>query len=123
MTAKTKFANGQSPFEPKKAPKPKPAPRPRTPLDLGGIEKCSDPYDHVRVVKQQKYDALFAGVNEGDCFKVPGGEAERSALARALRVYLERRGIEGIVRQNGRCEDGIGRVWLLKIVGRKGVVQ
>jgi len=115
-TAKTQFA-GRNPFQPK------PAPKPRTPLDLGGIEKCRDPYDHVRVVKQQKYDALFAGIKEGDCFRVSGGPAERGALARALRVYLESNGIEGIVRQNGRTEDGIGRVWLVKIVGRKGVVQ
>ena len=109
---KTKFA-GHSPFEPK------PEPKPRTPVDLSIVEKCRDPYLPERVVKRQKYEELFAGVKEGDCFRVHGGPDERTALARALRVYLDKQSIEGIVRQNGRTEDGIGRVWLVKVVDRK----
>ena len=108
---KTKFA-GRSPFVPKPV-------RTRTPLDLAGVQKCRDPYKPERVVKKQKYDQLFAGVQEGDCFRVAGGSAELSALARALRLYLKRAGIDGVVRQQGRTEDGIGRVWLVKVVDRK----
>lgn len=110
-STQTTFA-GKNPFVPK------PAPSQYKPLDISGIEKTRDPYAPDRVVKCQKYDELFSGVQEGDCFRVPGGEKERSALARALRVYLQRKGIDGIVRQNGRTEDGIGRVWLVKIVGK-----
>jgi hypothetical protein len=108
----TKFA-GRNPF------KPKPEPKPRTPLDLARVVKCRDPYKPDRVVKEHKYKQLFAGVEEGDCFRVTGGSTELSALARALRLYLKKHGIDGIVRQQGRTEDGIGRVWLVKVVDRK----
>lgn len=112
MTA-TKFAKGKSPFKPKE-------PRTHKPVDIGIIEKCNDPYTHERKSQQSKYDELFAGVKEGDCFRVYGGHEERTALARALRVYLQKNGINGLVRQNGRTEDGIGRVWFFKDLGRKG---
>ena len=92
--------------------------RQHTPLDLAAVVKCRDPYKPERVINKHKYDELFAGVQEGDCFRVPGGDRERSALARALRVYLKRIGVEGIVRQEGRTEDGVGRVWLVKVINR-----
>lgn len=96
----------------------------RTPLDLGKVQKTRAPYRPSRVVNQHKYDQLFAGVKEGDCFELPGGESlELTALARALRVHLKRHGIEGIVRQQGRTEDGIGRVWLVKIVKRQHLLE
>lgn len=114
INARTKL--GPSPF-PGKALKPKQVKRP---LQLDNVTKCRDPYTAERVIRQHKYDQLFAGVREGDCFRIQGDAVARSALARALRGYLKRNGIEGIVRQSGRTEDGIGRVWLVKIVKRPG---
>lgn len=111
LNARTKL--GTSPF-PGKAPKVKKA------LDLSGIVKCRDQYRPERVITQHKYDAMFAGLREGDCFRVPGGSCELSAFSRALRCYLKREGIDGIVRQQGRTDDGIGRVWLVKIIRRRG---
>ena len=108
----TQFARGKSPF----APKVKAA---RIDLDLSIVEKCSDPYNPERASQQAKYDELFAGVKEGDCFRVHGGNKERTALARALRVYLDRNKIKGLVRQNGRTKDGIGRVWFFKELDKK----
>lgn len=107
---------GPAPF-PGKQPKPKQVKRP---LALDKVTKCRDPYQAERVVRQHKYDELFAGVREGDCFRVDGDSVALSALARALRGYLVRQGIEGIVRQSGRTDDGIGRVWLVKIIKRNG---
>lgn len=110
---KTKFAKGNTPFEPRKKPV-------RKDIDLSIVEKCSDPYMPERKSVQSKYEELFAGVKEGDCFRVHGGNDERTALARALRVYLEKSGIKGLVRQNGRTDDGIGRVWFYKDLSKKG---
>ena len=98
--------------------KPANQPHVKRPVDLSIVTKCRDPYQPQRVVRQHKYDELFQGVREGDCFRVNGDAVARSALARALRLYLKRQGIEGIVRQEGRTDDGIGRVWLVKIVQR-----
>ncbi len=103
---------GAAPF-PGKAPKPK---REKKEIDLSGIEKCRDPYAPERIVNQHKYDAIFAGLAEGDCFRVPGGSKELSAFSRGLRCYMKRIGMNGIVRQQGRTADGIGRVWLLKVL-------
>lgn len=108
MTA-TKF--GKSPFPGKVTPQP----AKKKSVDLAGIEKCRDPYTPERVINKHKYDQLFEGIKEGDCFKVPGGDRERSALSRALRLYLKRHNIDGIVRQEGRTADGIGRVWLIRV--------
>lgn len=118
MTMKTdiKTKLGPAPF-PGKEPKPKQIKRP---LALGRVTKCRDPYQAERVVRQHKYDELFAGVREGDCFRVDGDSVALSALARALRSYLGRNGIEGVVRQSGRTDDGIKRVWLVKIIKRRG---
>lgn len=86
-------------------------------VDVSKIVKCDDPYAPQRVVNTHKWDQLFAGVKEGDCFRVPDGDPlTLSATARALRVHLKRNGINGIVRQQARTADGIGRVWLVKIV-------
>lgn len=106
----TKLA--KSPF-PGKPPKPKTA---YQSLPLENVIKCRDAYKPERVVLQHKYDQMFAGVAEGDCFKLKeGGVKELSALARALREYMKRHGLEGIVRQSMRTDDGVGRVWVLKL--------
>lgn len=114
MNTNTRTKLGPAPF-PGKTPKPKQVKRP---VQLDNVTRCRDPYTAERVIRQHKYDELFAGVQEGDCFRIKGDAVARSALARALRGYLKRQGIEGIVRQSGRTDDGIGRVWLLKIVKR-----
>jgi hypothetical protein len=85
-------------------------------IDISKVEKCNDPYKPGRVVTLHKYEAMFYGVKEGDCFRVPGGNKEVSAVALALRHYLKRHQINGIVRQKSVCDDGIGRVWLIKVL-------
>lgn len=100
-----------APF-PGKAPKPK---RSYKDLDLSRVQKTRDPYKPERVINERKYDELFAGVQEGDCFTVEGSASDLSALARALRLYMARHRIEGMVRQQKRCADGVGRVWLLRV--------
>ena len=101
----------------KSAPFPGKEPKAHNPVDLSMVKRTAAPYQPTRVVNKHKYDELFAGLKEGDCFEIPGGDsAALSALARAMRVYLQRQGIEGIVRQQGRTADGVGRVWLLKVL-------
>lgn len=85
-------------------------------LDVSRIKKTRTPYKPVRVVAHRKYDELFSGIKEGDCFEVDGDIRELSALARALRAYLDRHDIKGIVRQASQTEDGIKRVWLLRVL-------
>jgi hypothetical protein len=112
--AKPKTKLGPAPW-PGKPPKPVNVKRP---VDLSIVTRCNDPYTAERVVRQHKYDEMFEGVKEGDCFRIDADAVTRSAVARALRLYLKRQGVEGIVRQSGRTDDGIGRVWLVKIVRR-----
>lgn len=83
-------------------------------VNLSAIQKCVDPYQPERVVLRHKYDEMFAGVREGDCFRCPD-ELTMAALARALRNYIKRQGWTGVVRQNAKNADGICRVWALKI--------
>lgn len=90
----------------------------KKPVDLSTVTKCRDPYQPQRVINRHKYDELFAGVKEGDCFAVKDSPETLGAVSRALRLYLKRQGIEGIVRQQSNTADGIGRVWLVKIVKR-----
>lgn len=109
----------KSPFPGRTPPKPARKHPVHIPVDLDGVQKCQDPYKPERVIKDRKYDELFKELSAGDCWRVPGGVKELSAFARALRVHLERNGIEGIVRQASKTDDGIGRVWLLKILNKK----
>ena len=100
-----------------KAPFPGKESKTNNPVDLSLVKRTRAPYQPDRVVNQHKYDELFKGIKEGDCFEIPGGDSPAlSALARAMRLYLKRQGIEGIVRQQGRTADGMGRVWLLKVL-------
>jgi hypothetical protein len=92
--------------------------RTHTPLDLDGIQKCRDPYKPDRAIADRKYDELFGAAKEGDCFRVPGGTKELSAFARAARMHFQRHGQQAIVRQQSRTDDGIQRVWILKILNK-----
>lgn len=78
------------------------------------VQKCNDPYKPERVVLRHKYDELFDGVKEGDCFRCPD-EKTMGAISRALRMYFKRNGWDGIVRQQLQTADGIPRVWAVKI--------
>lgn len=90
------------------------------PVDLDKVQKCRDPYKPERVVLERKYEELFKNIAQGDCWRVQGGSGEVSAFARALRAHMERKNIKGIVRQSSRTEDGIPRVWLIKIFDKDG---
>jgi len=102
--------NGKWPGQPKKK---------YEPIDIDAVVKCRDHFKPDRVVTHHKYEAMFEGIKEGDCFRVPGGNKQVSAVALALRHYLKRHHINGIVRQKSVCDDGIGRVWLIKVLPPK----
>lgn len=82
------------------------------------IVKSRTPYIVTRTTQASKWDAVFKGVQEGDCFEMQPEDVARGE--QALRKFLEKNGIEGIVRRRTRCEDGKGRVWLLKVLKPKG---
>ncbi len=103
---KTKIAKGAA------WPHKKPGTKQDVNLDL--VQKCADPYKPERVILQHKYDELFANVKEGDCFRCPD-EKTMSAIARALRMHIKRKGWDGVVRQQAKTADGVHRVWALKI--------
>jgi hypothetical protein len=111
---KTKLAKG-TPWPGKK-------PRVKTPVNLDAVQKCSDPYKPERVILRHKYDELFAGVKEGDCFRCPD-EQTTGAIARALRQHIKRQGWDCVVRQQARTEDGVARVWAVKIIKPKNNSQ
>jgi hypothetical protein len=61
-----------------------------------------------------QYVEVFRRLQPGQCIKVGTDPKEVSCVAAALRNYLETRGKgDLVVTQISRCEDGIGRVWLL----------
>ena len=104
---KTKLAKG-TPWPGKKA-------ATKQAVDLAAVKKCADPYKPERVILRRKYDELFDGVKEGDCFRCPD-EQTVSAVARALRMHIKRQGWDGVVRQQARTDDGIARVWVVRII-------
>jgi hypothetical protein len=97
-------------------------PRVKTPVNLDAVQKCSDPYKPERVILQHKYDELFKDVKEGDCFRCPD-ELTTAAISRALRMHIKRQGWDGVVRQQARTEDGVARVWAVKIIKPKNNSQ
>lgn len=93
-------------------------PKLNNPVDLNTVKKTRTPYIVPRVDKQgKKYDELFSGVKEGDCFECPPNQAAN--VSKALRVYCKNKKIDGVIKQNSRCDDGKGRVWLYKVYGLK----
>jgi len=98
-----------------KAPWPGKKPIVHKQVNLDLVKKTNDQYKPQRVILKHKYDELFSGAKEGDCFRCPD-EATMCALARALRSYFKRKGIPVIVRQQLLTEDRIPRVWLVKFL-------
>jgi hypothetical protein len=88
--------------------------KPRETADIASIVKTRDPYTGERVSDGSKWDEVFRGCKEGDCFVMPPEETARTE--RALRKWLEREKINAIVRRQSKGEDGKGRVWLLKVL-------
>lgn len=84
-------------------------------VNLEDVKKTRDAYAPERVIKKHKYEEMFSDLKEGDCFRCPD-QTTMAAVARALRVYIKRQGWDGVVRQNERTEDGICRVWAVKII-------
>ena len=79
------------------------------------MKRCKDPYRPGRLIQQRKYDELFKDIEEGACFRCPDTKT-MGTVAQALRQHLKRNGIQGIVRQKANNDDGVCRVWLVKIV-------
>lgn len=95
-----------------------PAPKVReyTPANIEAITKTQAPYTPARPDQGSKWAALFEGVKPGDCFETPPAETARTE--RALRVYLSKLGYTSrdyVIRRRSTCEDGMGRVWVVKM--------
>lgn len=90
------------------------------------LEIDTTPYPKRRTVGS-KYDALFSALEPDQCVKCD--PANTNSVSNALRKWLEVHGKSGYrVRHIVKCEDGFGRVWLLRkavkmadIKGRKVV--
>lgn len=94
--------------------KPKRKNAPEKPADLSVIKRTKAPYMHPRVDRfKSKYDGLFTGAVEGDCWETT--EEDVGKIEKALKTWMEKNGIEGMVRRNKRCPDGVARVWLWKV--------
>lgn len=91
-------------------------PAPEKPVNLEIVKKTRAPYMPPRVNRfKSKYDDLFAGCKEGDCWETTLEDVGK--LEKALVTWLKRNKIEGIVKRNSKCPDGVARVWLYKVYG------
>lgn len=98
-------------------------PRKNTVANMDAIVKTQTPYQGGRPQQGSKWEALFQGVKPGDCFEMPPAEVARAE--RALRRYLLDKGYTSrdfIVRRRETCDDGVGRVWLVKLFAELKVV-
>lgn len=80
------------------------------------IEKLkitNDPFESPKATQQYKYDSLFSKLKHGQCM-VMDDPKNGPRVAKALRSWLDRKGVEGAVKQNLRCDDGKARVWLVR---------
>lgn len=92
--------------------------RPSEPVKMETLKKTRTPYIVPRLDRGgKKYDDLFYHVKEGDCFECPPDKTPN--IAKALRVYCRKKKIDGVIKQNSRFDDGVGRVWLYKVYGLK----
>lgn len=110
--------NGNWPGVPQVEKKERKQHKPNAPVDLSTVAKTRAPYVSPNTGQLvSKYDALFKGVQEGDCFECP---PEKTAnLSKALDTYIKKHKIDGVIKQNSRCDDGKGRVWLYKVYKAK----
>lgn len=77
------------------------------------IQNLAYPEGH-RKGRVGSYTEVFRQLQPGQCIKVGTDPKEVASVAAALRSYLETRGKNDLtVKQVSRCDDGIGRVWLL----------
>lgn len=97
-----------------RGPWPKIPKKPQVLTDFNAIKKTRDPYQTSKTREMGKWDKLFQGISEGDCFVMPTEEVARASSA--LRKWLKTNDIDGLIRQRSKCEDGQGRVWLYKIL-------
>ena len=94
------------------------SPAQEKPVNLSIVKKTKAPYMPPRVDRfKSKYDDLFQGASEGDCWETNTEDVGK--LEKALSTWLKRNKIEGIVRRNAHCPDGVARVWLYKVYGLK----
>ncbi|MGS1116906.1 hypothetical protein [Castellaniella sp. UC4442_H9] len=76
------------------------------------LEIDTTPYPTRRKVGS-KYDEVFAALLPGQCVKCDS--AKTNSISQALRKWLEAHGKTGYrVRHIVKCDDGAGRVWLLR---------
>lgn len=98
--------------------KPRKTPVAEKPANLAIVKKTNAPYMPPRVDRfKSKYDELFSGCKEGDCWETTLEDV--SKLEKGLVTWLKRNNIEGIVRRNAHCPDGVARVWLYKVYGAR----
>lgn len=110
--AKTTWANGKNPLQPK---------RPFKAVDINSLQIVDDPVQINRAAVSAKYGELFAKMKPGQAIKCQPDEAGK--IGHALNTWLKKNGKAGNVKTCRRYEaDGLGRVWLLapeKKGGRK----
>lgn len=99
---------------PKMEKKPRKPPAPEKPVNFSLIKKTKAPYIMPRTgVIKSKYEELFSGCQEGDCWETTADDVGK--IEKALVTWLKRNNIDGMVKRNSHCPDGVARVWLWKI--------
>lgn len=86
--------------------------KPVTQIKISALEITDDEYTDGRSAVISKYDQLFAKMKPGQRIKCDGEEIGK--VSNALKKYLEKNKLEGIVRAKARHTDGQGGVWWLK---------
>jgi hypothetical protein len=82
--------------------------------NFAAIKRTRAPYKPPKYTGPSKWADLFQGAKEGDCWEMQPEDCPRAEIA--LRKWLEKNEIKGIIRRNAKCDDGKGRVWLLKVL-------
>jgi hypothetical protein len=105
---------GAWPGQPEQAKKERKKPAPDKPANLDAVKRTRTPYMQPRVDRfKSKYDDLFEGAQEGDCWETTFEDCAK--ISKALDTWCKRKGMDALVRQNARCPDGVARVWLYKV--------
>lgn len=105
---------GAWPGQPEQVKKERKKPAAEKAANLDAVKRTRTPYMQPRVDRfKSKYDKLFDGAQEGDCWETTFEDCGK--IEKGLTTWLKRNNIDGIVRRNARCPDGVARVWLYKV--------
>lgn len=102
---KTKFASKVNPFTGQSVTK-------LTSVNTSALKVESMPYPGMKRNTGSKYEEVFTKLKPGQCVVCSPDDTNR--ISAALRKYHENRNAHPIVRSIAKCEDGKGRVWLIR---------